>query len=129
MSKKKKDQVTESKVEEPVESTPAESTATETTKDSAPQGLNVGDLKRCVQIIQTCSKRGAFNADELQIVGQTYTNLVAFLVSTGAIKDPAKEVPGTPVPEAQEGSDPQSETPEAQPIEDTLPSDVEPTKE
>ena len=126
MSKKEKDQKTESKVETPVEeSTSAESTATGPTTESAPQGLNVGDLKRCVQIIQTCSKRGAFNADELQIVGQTYTNLMAFLVSTGAIKDPAKEVPGTPVPEAQADSDPQTETP----AEDTLPSDVEPTKE
>lgn len=125
MSKKEKDQETESKVETPVESTSAESTATGPTSESAPNGLNVGDLKRCVQIIQTCSKRGAFNADELQIVGQTYTNLMAFLVSTGAIKDPAKEVPGTPVPEAQADSDPQSETP----AEDTLPSDVEPTKD
>ena len=125
MSKKEKDQETESKVETPVESTSAESTATGPTSESAPNGLNVGDLKRCVQIIQTCSKRGAFNADELQIVGQTYTNLMAFLVSTGAIKDPAKEVPGTPVPEAQADSDPQTETP----AEDTLPSDVEPTKE
>ena len=126
MSKKEKDQKTESKVETPVEeSTSAESTATGPTTESAPNGLNVGDLKRCVQIIQTCSKRGAFNADELQIVGQTYTNLMAFLVSTGAIKDPAKEVPGTPVPEAQADSDPQTETP----AEDTPPSDVEPTKE
>ena len=126
MSKKEKDQKTESKVETPVEeSTSAESTATGPTTESAPNGLNVGDLKRCVQIIQTCSKRGAFNADELQIVGQTYTNLMAFLVSTGAIKDPAKEVPGTPVPEAQADSDPQTETP----AEATPPSDVEPTKE
>tara|TARA_B100001057_G_scaffold462856_1_gene516231 strand:- start:523 stop:897 length:375 start_codon:yes stop_codon:yes gene_type:complete len=124
MSKKKKDQVSETEVEK-VESTTAESTATEPTADQIQTGLNVGDLKKMVQIIQTCSKRGAFNADELQIVGQTYTNLVSFLVSTGAIKDPAKqETPGEPVPEAQ------PETPaEETTVMDSLPSDVEPTKE
>lgn len=126
MSEKEKDQVTEAETKAPVESTSAESTPTGPKRESAPQGLNVGDLKRCVQIIQTCSKRGAFNADELQVVGQTYTNLMAFLVSTGAIKDPAKDVPGTPVPEAQADSDPKTETP-AETTEES--SDVKPAKE
>jgi len=48
-------------------------------------GLSVGDLKKMVQIVQICTQRGAFKAEELKTVGETYTNLVNFLVSTGAI--------------------------------------------
>jgi hypothetical protein len=64
-----------------------ESTAPETSTAPAPgqPGLSVGDLKKIVQIIQICSQRGAFKAEELKTVGDTYTNLVTFLVATGAI--------------------------------------------
>lgn len=64
-----------------------ESTAPETSTAPAPgqPGLSVGDLKKIVQIIQICSQRGAFKAEELKTVGDTYTNLVNFLVATGAI--------------------------------------------
>src|SRR6056300_381428 len=72
-----------------------ESTAPETPTAPAPgqPGLSVGDLKKIVQIIQICSQRGAFKAEELKTVGDTYTNLVNFLVVTGAIPkgdEPAK---------------------------------------
>lgn len=68
-------------------STGTESTAPETSTAPAPgqPGLSVGDLKKIVQIIQICSQRGAFKAEELKTVGDTYTNLVTFLVATGAI--------------------------------------------
>lgn len=67
--------------------TGTESTAPETSTAPAPgqPGLSVGDLKKIVQIIQICSQRGAFKAEELKTVGDTYTNLVTFLVATGAI--------------------------------------------
>ena len=53
--------------------------------------LNLQDLILVAQIIQICSSRGAFKADELANVGTLYTKLVAFLQSTGAL---------TPAPEA-----------------------------
>ena len=53
--------------------------------------LNLQDLILVAQIIQICSARGAFKADEMANVGNLYTKLVAFLQSTGAL---------TPAPEA-----------------------------
>ena len=47
--------------------------------------LNLQDLILVAQIIQVCSSRGAFKADELANVGNLYTKLVAFLQSTGAL--------------------------------------------
>ena len=52
--------------------------------------LNLQDLILVAQIIQICSSRGAFKADELANVGNLYTKLVAFLQSTGALT-PAAE--------------------------------------
>jgi hypothetical protein len=47
--------------------------------------LNLQDLILVAQIIQVCSSRGAFKADELANVGNLYTKLVTFLQSTGAL--------------------------------------------
>jgi hypothetical protein len=83
----KKDKATGIKV--PTAKTPESTTPVDA---PAPIGLSVGDLKKMVQIIQICSKRGAFEANEMAQVGSTYTNLVNFLVSSGAIPkagDPA----------------------------------------
>ena len=97
------------------------------TNDSAPmtttppegstpaQGLNVGDLKKMVQIIQTCSKRGAFNADELSVVGEVYSNLVKFLVATGAIKPAEKPADA----ETEKTSAPEETTADIQPEAET----------
>ena len=66
----------------------------ETTAPAAQQeqpSLNLQDLILVAQIIQICSSRGAFKADELANVGTLYTKLIAFLQSTGAL---------TPAPEA-----------------------------
>ena len=52
--------------------------------------LNLQDLILVAQIIQICSSRGAFKADEMANVGNLYTKLVAFLQSTGALT-PAAE--------------------------------------
>ena len=56
--------------------------------------LNLQDLILVAQIIQICSARGAFKADELANVGNLYTKLVAFLQSTGALT-PAAEATQT----------------------------------
>ena len=73
------------------------------------------------------SKRGAFNADELEIVGQTYSNLVKFLVSTGAIKPaekPADATATTETPATEEtASDPQTETPAEEPATTEAPAE------
>ena len=66
----------------------------ETTAPAAQQdipSLNLQDLILIAQIIQICSARGAFKADEMSNVGNLYTKLVAFLQSTGAL---------TPAPDA-----------------------------
>lgn len=62
----------------------------QTLVDTAPQqqeqpSLNLQDLILVAQIIQICSSRGAFKADELANVGNLYTKLIAFLQSTGAL--------------------------------------------
>lgn len=52
---------------------------------AAAPNLTLQDLVLVAQIIQLCTQRGAFRAEELADVGGLYTKLVAFLQSTGAI--------------------------------------------
>lgn len=55
-------------------------------------GLNVQDLVNVLQVINTCTQRGAFRAEELSGVGGLYDRLSAFVKSTGAAtpaEDPA----------------------------------------
>jgi len=121
---------TENQSTEAVETSTSDSapmTSTPPADGSAAPGLNVGDLKKMVQIIQTCSKRGAFNADELEIVGQTYSNLVKFLVSTGAIKPAEKPADATATTE-ETVSDPQTETPAEEPETTEAPAEEDSTE-
>lgn len=121
---------TENQSTEAVETSTSDSapmTSTPPADGSAAPGLNVGDLKKMVQIIQTCSKRGAFNADELEIVGQTYSNLVKFLVSTGAIKPAEKPADATATTE-ETVSDPQTETPAEEPATTEAPAEEDSTE-
>jgi len=65
-----------------------ENTKTENTEDSTEAvtpnfGLN--DLVFTLQIIEACTQRGAFRADELSNIGAAYDRLKAFLVANGAI--------------------------------------------
>jgi hypothetical protein len=59
--------------------------ATVPTAQQDTPSLTLQDLILVAQIIQICSTRGAFKADELSNVGNLYTKLVAFLQSTGAL--------------------------------------------
>lgn len=64
---------------------------TEPTQDTAQEptpGLTLQDLVLVAQIVQLCSTRGAFRAEELQTVGALYNKLVTFLESTGALQRP-----------------------------------------
>jgi hypothetical protein len=54
-------------------------------------GLQLQDLISVVQLIQLSTSRGAFKAEELSAVGGLYDRLLAFLKSSGAIKEVEKE--------------------------------------
>ena len=69
------------KKEKQVEQAPVDAASQQEQQPS----LNLQDLILVAQIIQICSSRGAFKADELANVGNLYTKLVAFLQSTGAL--------------------------------------------
>lgn len=55
-------------------------------------GLSVNDLAVMVNVIDACSKRGAFKPTEMETVGALYTKIVNFLVATGAIKVDEPEI-------------------------------------
>ncbi len=65
------------------------------TSDQAPPksrpGLNIQDLVNVLQVINTCTQRGAFRAEELSGVGGLYDRLSAFVKSTGATTEPPAE--------------------------------------
>jgi len=87
--------------------TPAE---VETTKaPAAPQvTLTIQDLTTMSQIIKVCSTRaGAFQADELEVVGALYNKLQAFLQAAGAIN------PGEQHKQADDANDAETESTEA----------------
>jgi hypothetical protein len=66
-----------------------------TPEASSQIGLQLQDLISVVQLIQLSTTRGAFKADELSAVGGLYDRLLAFLKSSGAIKEVAKEASTT----------------------------------
>lgn len=51
-----------------------------------PSSITLEDLMIVVQIIQLCSTRGAFKAEELTSVGGIYDKLLKFLESAGALQ-------------------------------------------
>lgn len=66
--------------------------------------LSLQDIATCVQIVDLCSKRGAFEGPELEVVGGLRTRLVSFVQANGPKDEPA---PNGEVPEV-----------EAEPVED-----------
>ena len=49
--------------------------------------LEVHDLALCKQIIETASERGAFRANELQVVGLTYDRISTWLAQNTASEE------------------------------------------
>lgn len=49
------------------------------TADAAPASLSLNELKGCLQIIEVCTSRGAFKADELVAVGTIFQKLMEFV--------------------------------------------------
>ena len=68
-----------------------ENTETEATADQA-ASLSVQDLAVMVNVIDACSKRGAFKPSEMETVGALYSKIVNFLVASGAIKVDEPEI-------------------------------------
>lgn len=66
--------------------------ATETQgAEEAPQAeLRLNDLAAMVQIIDICSKRGAFEGSELELIGQVRGRLAAFLKASSPPQEEAE---------------------------------------
>ena len=65
-------------------------------------GLAVGDLQNIAMIIDLCTRRGAFKAEELATVGGVYNKLKTFLDSLPKPEgepDKTKDAPATKMPD------------------------------
>jgi hypothetical protein len=54
-------------------------------------GLNIGDLAGLRQIINVAAQRGAFRAEEMEVIGRVYNKLNAFLNSLAPAQEEAAE--------------------------------------
>ena len=66
----------------------------EENKDS----LTLGTIQNVLQIIDVCSKRGAFRAEELEEVGKTFNQLKAFVEYVTRQQQQNKEVSAQAAP-------------------------------
>lgn len=55
--------------------------------------LSINDLKLCLQIIDICSTRGAFKAEEFQTIGAIHTKLKTFVDRATAASSTAETEP------------------------------------
>lgn len=60
-------------------------------QDTDAPTLEVQDIAYCKQIIETASTRGAFHANELQVVGLTYDRISSWLASVTETTGPVDE--------------------------------------
>ena len=61
--------------------------------------VNVSTLSNVITIIEVCSKRGAFEASELELVGKTYNVIKAFVKAVEAQDELKKVEAGLPTVE------------------------------
>lgn len=54
-------------------------------------GLNIGDLAGLRQIIAVAAQRGAFRAEEMEVIGRVYNKLNAFLNAMTPAQEEAAE--------------------------------------
>ena len=68
--------------------------------------LSLQDIATCVQIVDLCSKRGAFEGPELETVGGLRTRLATFLEANKPAEDatPEGEVPEAEAEPVEEDS-------------------------
>ncbi len=62
---------------------PEDYVTTETNTETPP--LQSQDLVVVLEALQVASSRGAFKVEEFKAIGETYTRLYSFLVSSGVI--------------------------------------------
>ena len=68
----------------------AQTEQTQTAPQDAGPDLDIQDLSAMKSIIDVASSRGAFKPAEMQMVGQTYTKLSAFLDAVAKQAEAAK---------------------------------------
>ena len=66
-------------------------------------GLNIGDLAGLRQIINVAAQRGAFRAEEMEVIGRVYNKLNAFLNSLAPAQEEAAAEETTEETETSEG--------------------------
>jgi hypothetical protein len=66
-------------------------------------GLNIGDLAGLRQIIAVAAQRGAFRAEEMEVIGRVYNKLNAFLNSLAPAQEEAPAEETTEETETSEG--------------------------
>jgi hypothetical protein len=67
-----------------------EATETQAVEEQAAVGLGLGDLAAVIQIIDVCSKRGAFEGPELESVGQVRGRIAAFVQANAPQQEEAE---------------------------------------
>jgi hypothetical protein len=65
----------------------SEETQAPAAEDQAPIQLGLNDLAAVIQIIDVCSKRGAFEGAELESVGQVRGRIAAFVQANAPKKE------------------------------------------
>jgi hypothetical protein len=65
--------------------------ATQAAEEQAPIQLGLNDLAAVIQIIDVCSKRGAFEGPELASVGQVRGRIAAFVEANAPKKEEGGE--------------------------------------
>jgi len=72
------------------------------TTTQPPTTLTIDDIRAMAAVIEACSARGAFKAEELSSVGMLYNKTVAFLKeATEAADAAAKQQPAQPAESIQ----------------------------
>ena len=72
-------------------------------QEAAAPGITLGDMATMVQIVDLCSKRGAFEGAELETVGGLRTRIMAFLEANKPAEEGAvPEVEAEPVEDSEE---------------------------
>jgi|APGre2960657444_1045066.scaffolds.fasta_scaffold49041_2 hypothetical protein len=76
--------------------------ASPSTTTQPPTTLTIDDIRAMAAVIEACSARGAFKAEELSSVGMLYNKTVAFLKeATEAADAAAKQQPAQPAESIQ----------------------------
>jgi hypothetical protein len=63
-------------------------------KTTETPSVGLADIGFLLQVVEICSKRGAFNADEMTQVGTVYDKVKAFLAANAPKPDADKEEGG-----------------------------------